>query len=84
MLLSATKKSVFSAITRSAKKPSFGIFFSCAARERALGKEYIEEVKIIKKELNTNFIGFTTYGEFARYLDEFGGFYNTTLVSLII
>ena len=84
MLLQATKESVSSAIMRAAKKPNFGIFFSCAAREKALGKDYIQEVKIIKQELNSDFIGFTTYGEFARYLDEFGGFYNTTLVSLVI
>lgn len=85
-LLAASRASVEKASTMlgSAYQPGLGLIFSCVARAAIFGQRVGEEAEAVRETLSgTPFLGFYTYGEFAR-LDGRVGFFNGTLVSLLL
>lgn len=56
------------------------IVFDCICRQTNLGEDFIKEVKTFGDVLEAPVIGFSTYGEIARFSGTLNGFHNSTAV----
>ncbi|MGL4371001.1 MAG: FIST C-terminal domain-containing protein, partial [Spirochaetota bacterium] len=91
-LMSGTTESMISAakeMTDTAIKalksgtPRVQLVIDCAGRKTLLGENYKDQVKAFRVDQNTPMLGFTSYGEIARYGGSLEGFHNTTAVTAI-
>ena len=67
-------------------KPKIALLFDCVSTRLRSGQEYSVEFQDLQNELGpeVKYIGFSTYGQFARVDGQFSGFHNSTAVVCII
>lgn len=65
------------------KTGNMQLVIDCAGRYRILGNRYNEEVTNLKLDEITPMLGFTSYGEFAKFGISVTDFHNTTAVSCV-
>lgn len=83
-LLSAAKEIKQYALADLGKNNVIGQFIiDCAGRYQMLESKYIDEVKNFRIDETSPMIGFTSYGEIAKFGVSFVGFHNTTAVSCL-
>lgn len=59
------------------------LVIDCAGRKMLLGDDYKEQIKAFRVDPHSPMLGFSSYGEFARYGGSLEGFHNTTAVTAI-
>lgn len=83
-MIAATKEMTDNAIKGlKGKKPEVQLVIDCAGRRVMLGERYKEQVKSIRIDASCPMLGFTSYGEIARYGGSLEGFHNTTCVTAV-
>lgn len=65
------------------RRPSVQLVIDCAGRRQMLGQRYTDQVRAFRVSPECPMLGFTSYGEFARYGGSLEGFHNTTAVAAI-
>ncbi|HPY03813.1 MAG TPA: FIST N-terminal domain-containing protein [Spirochaetota bacterium] len=83
-MIAATKEMTDNAIKGlKGKTPDVQLVIDCAGRRVMLGDRYKEQVKAIRIDASCPMLGFTSYGEIARYGGSLEGFHNTTCVTAV-
>ncbi len=83
-MIAATKEMTDNAIKGlKGNSPEVQLVIDCAGRRVMLGDRYKEQVKTIRIDASCPMLGFTSYGEIARYGGSLEGFHNTTCVTAV-
>ena len=81
----AAAKEMTEAAMKGLKTPTarLQLVIDCAGRKMLLGDDYKEQIKAFRVDPHSPMLGFSSYGEFARYGGSLEGFHNTTAVTAI-